>query len=192
MTDFSELVDVSSIPHLNVGLTSASEDTMKALLGAPRMPLTTDCQNDRASPVIASMIALERITKNFRVTGLKPAVESLQTIFTQLKVDEPELIEVLSTGGMLCVRLRKPTSGVPSTRVSNHAWGTGIDFKLIGQDAPGATGSKVPRFIAVLAPHFNRAGWYSGIGFNDAMHFEVAEETIRKWQTMGTLAAKVA
>jgi hypothetical protein len=39
----------------------------------------------------------------------------------------------------------------------------------------------VPAFIALLIPLFNEAGWYSGVGFNDTMHFEVSEERIREW-----------
>ena len=62
-------------------------------------------------------------------------------------------------------------------------------FKLTGGDAPGDTGTTVPLWVALLVPYFNNAGWYSGISFQDAMHFEVADGTIRKWQQDGLLGA---
>lgn len=45
----------------------------------------------------------------------------------------------------------------------------------------------VPAFIALLIPLFNRAGWYSGAGFNHVMHFEVSEERVREWANEGIL-----
>lgn len=86
---------------------------------------------------------------------------------------------------MFSVRLRKPTDGSVSKEISNHAWGTAIDFKLVGATVPGNTGSVVPRFIAILVPFFNEAGWFSGIAFRDMMYFEVAEQTIRRWSEEG-------
>jgi hypothetical protein len=84
---------------------------------------------------------------------------------------------------MLSVRMRKPTDGSVSTHISNHAWGTAVDFKIVGFDAPANTGSTVPLFIAILIPLLNDAGWFSGVGFRDTMHFEVSEERIRKWSS---------
>ncbi len=69
--------------------------------------------------------------------------------------------------------------------ISNHAWGTAIDLKLDGMAPPRSTGSMVPYFIAALVPYFNQAGWYSGIGFADDMHFEVADQTILQWAKGG-------
>ena len=91
------------------------------------------------------------------------------------------------TEGMLNVRLRKPTSGTPSTQISNHSWGTAVDFKIVGQNAPGNTHDMIPRFIAVMLSAFNKAGWYSGIGFHDTMHFEVSDALIQKWAKDGLL-----
>ena len=63
--------------------------------------------------------------------------------------------------------------------------GTAIDFQLVGHSPPGNTGHQIPLFIAVLLPFFNGAGWFSGIGFNDTMHFEVSDDLIRKWAADG-------
>jgi len=122
------------------------------------------------------------------LTGLKPAVESAKAVLDSVVKDHPDLEGVLSTAGMLCVRYRKPTSGKKSTAISNHSWGTTIDFKIVGFDAPGNTGSTIPKFIAVMLPYFNEAGWYSGIAFHDSMHFEVSEEMIRKWSKDGVFS----
>lgn len=189
MSNLTDLVPISSIPSLNKGLSSAKESTMTAILGAPRKPLTTSCQNDHASPAVAPLLQTIKLTDQIRVTGIKPAIESLQKILTDVAAKQPDLIKVLGTEGMLCVRLRKPTSGAPSTHVSNHSWGSAIDFKLVGQEAPGDTGNNVPKWVAILVPFFNQAGWFSGIGFRDDMHFEVADETIRKWQHDGLLGS---
>lgn len=88
---------------------------------------------------------------------------------------------------MICVRRRKPTSGAISQKISNHSWGTAVDFKIVGFDAPGNTKHNVPKFIAIMVPFFNKEGWLSGIAFNDSMHFEVADETIKKWSKDGKL-----
>jgi len=187
MGDLSDPVPVSSISNLNKDLDSAHEPTMIELLGAPRGPLTTHCKHDGASSTVTRLTETRRMTEHFRLTGIRPALDSVQEVLADVKAEHPDLIDRLTTDGMLCVRHRKPTSGRPSIRISNHSWGTAIDFKLIGQHAPGDTGSVVPRWVAILVPFFNKAGWYSGISFNDAMHFEVAEQTIRKWKAAGLL-----
>jgi hypothetical protein len=184
MPKLSDLVPIASIPNLNVGLSSAREETMIACLGSPQMPLTTDDTPERASPTVKKLEKFQAIG-GVNADGIAPAVDSLQTILTEAFGEIPELEEALRGDGMLVVRLRRPTSHRPSTKISNHAWGTAIDLKLDGMEPPGATGDKVPYFIAALAPYFNKAGWYSGIGFADDMHFEVADETIRTWAADG-------
>jgi hypothetical protein len=189
MTDYSKLVSISTITPFNVGLHSATEADMISALGRPQMPLTTKCQNDRASDAVGKLQTTASVGP-FRVTGIQPAVASLKTIFMQVKTDKPDLYSVLRSAGMLCVRLRKPTSGIPSTKISNHAWGTAVDLNIQGHDPVGNTGTQVPLGIAILVPYFNRAGWYSGISFHDDMHFEVASETIHKWQVDGSLKSE--
>ena len=49
--------------------------------------------------------------------------------------------------------------------------------------------------LAAMAPFFNEAGWFWGVGFStfeDGMHFEVADETIREWHASGKLGAAVS
>jgi hypothetical protein len=162
---------------------------MISILGRPIFPLTTKCQDDHVSDAVKKLQTTAKVSSNIRITGIKPAVQSLRDILSQVGASEPKLIDALGTAGMLCVRLRKPTSGLPSTKVSNHSWGTAIDFNIDGKDPPGNTGSKIPRGIAILVPFFNKAGWYSGIAFHDDMHFEVSEQMITKWSADGKLKA---
>lgn len=177
----------------NTGLHSASENTMISLLGSPLMPLTTTDQPNRVSPLVKKLLRTISITENIVVTGIFPAVESLQNILSKAFEHEKELghhfDSVLVSHDMLNVRLRKPTSGRISTKISNHSWGTAIDFKIIGGNFSGDTGHTIPKYIAALLPFFNQAGWYSGIAFHDTMHFEVAEETIQNWQQNGLFEA---
>ena len=123
----------------------------------------------------------------FKLTGIRPALNSVQKVLAAVFAANPDLKTVLSTEGMLCVRRRKPTSGAVSKKLSNHSWGPAVDFKIVGFDAPGNTKQDVPKFIALMVPHFNKEGWLSGIAFNDSMHFEVADETIKQWSKDGKL-----
>lgn len=187
MSRFSDLVSLSSITPFNVGLKSASEETMISALGRPRMPLTVHDQPDHVSDTVKRLQITAKVADNIRATGIKPAVKSLRDILGKAAASDPGLVRALSSAGMLVVRLRRPTSGTPSTKISNHSWGTAIDFSIDGKDPVGDTGQKVPRGIAMLVPFFNAAGWFSGIAFHDDMHFEVAEETILKWAHDGEL-----
>jgi hypothetical protein len=184
---FMEEIDVSTVLPINTGLTSAKEPTMVSMLGSPRLPLTTSCQNDRASSLVLDLKETRTMTDLFRLTGITPALDDVQAVLSKAFAAFPDLAKVLSTEGMMCVRFRKPTSGIPSTKISNHSWGTAVDLKIKGFDAPGNTGDTIPRFIAILIPLFNEIGWYSGVAFRDAMHFEVSEERIRTWADDGLL-----
>jgi D-alanyl-D-alanine carboxypeptidase-like protein len=178
---FMQKVPLKDVLPINKNMSSAKEHTMISIMGSPKIPLTTKCQNARASDIVKALTVTERITDVFRLTGIKPALDSARAILAKVFEENPDLEKVLSTEGMLCTRYRKPTSGKKSTAISNHSWGTAIDFKIVGFPAPGNTGQTIPKFIAILLPHFNKAGWFSGIAFHDTMHFEVSEETIRKW-----------
>jgi hypothetical protein len=188
----SNLIDpvpISSIQNLNSHLTSAHSSTMTRLLGAPVEPLVqNECRNGQASLLVRALLETRRITPNFRLTGIKPALDSIEKVLAAVKVLHSDLIDGLGTEGMLCVRHKKPTNGAFSSDPSNHSWGTAVDFKFGSGEAPGNTGLRVPRWVALLVPFFNAEGWFSGISFHDTMHFEVADETIRKWNDQGLLA----
>jgi D-alanyl-D-alanine carboxypeptidase len=184
---FMAPVAIKDILPINVGLTPAQEATMVSILGSPTIPLTTKCQNSKASAKVKDLTETRTISPIFKLTGIRPALDSAQTVLKKVFAANPGLEAVLSTEGMLCVRRRKPTSGAISKKLSNHSWGTAVDFKIVGFDAPGNTKQNVPKFIAIMVPFFNKEGWLSGIAFNDSMHFEVADETIKKWSKDGKL-----
>ena len=188
---YLELVDLHAFLPINVDLQSAQETTMVSALGAPRMPLTTTDQPDHAGALVKALSSTLKVSDHVVVTGIRPALADLKTIlaaaFDSEKKAGHDLESVLGTEGMLNVRLRKPTSGKPSTKISNHAWGTAIDFRILGHSAPGNTGGRIPRFIGVLVPFFNKLGWYSGIAFHDMMHFEVSDAKVRQWAKDGML-----
>lgn len=180
-------VPLAGVLPINVGLTSADESTMISLLGSPLLPLTTVDQPDRASTRVKALDVTRTLSSHVKVTGIKPAIESLgraikAALDAEIKAGH-DLDSVLGTEGMQNVRYRKPTNGSVSTKISNHSWGTAIDFKIVGHDAPGNTHDFVPRFVAVLIPFLNKEGWYSGVGFKarDTMHFEVADATMHAW-----------
>jgi D-alanyl-D-alanine carboxypeptidase len=190
---YKSSVDLHDYLPINVDVQSAQESTMISLLGPPMLPLTTRDQPERASPLVKALSETVAVSSHVVVTGLKPAIACLRVVlgeaFAQEKASGHDFESVLGTEGMLNVRYRKPTSGKPSTKISNHSWGTAIDFKIVGNSAPGNTGHQIPRFIAVLLPFFNDGGWYSGIGFNDTMHFEVSDGKIREWAKAGLFKA---
>lgn len=182
---YSEMLKLADFLPINVDLSSARERTMVSLLGSPKLPLTTSDQPERASPTVKALRQTGRLSEHITVHSIRPALASLAEVLNAVFSREPDLAAVLGTEGMLSVRYRNPIHGPPSTTISNHAWGTAIDFKIVGHAAPTDTRNKVPRFIAVMLSHFHAAGWYSGISFHDTMHFEVAEETVRRWSQEG-------
>ena len=186
---YLEMVDLHNSLPVNADLMSAQESTMISALGPPMLPLTTTDQPERASALVKTLAQTVTASKHVVVTGIRPAIASLRDILDKVFKSETatghDFESVLGTEGMLNVRYRKPTSGIASTKVSNHAWGTAIDFKIVGHNAPGNTGGQIPRFVAVLLPFMNKAGWYSGIGFHDTMHFEVSDGMIRQWANGG-------
>lgn len=167
---------------INAGLSSARQATMIALLGHPRTNYTAEC-----AAVTARALATKMVTEDvgpFRVTGLRPAVESLRAVLVDVHAQYPDVYAALGSAGMLCVRRVRGSM----TAISNHSWGTAIDLTLAGKLDPYGDGT-VQRGLALIAPIFNRHGWYWGAAFGkeDAMHFEVADQTLRAWHAKGLL-----
>src|SRR3954454_17632660 len=80
---WGELLPLTEFLPLNVGLRSAREQTMISLLGSPLMPLSTHDQPHRASDLVKQLSPLRTdITRNIRVRGIKPAVESLKDVLS--------------------------------------------------------------------------------------------------------------
>jgi D-alanyl-D-alanine carboxypeptidase len=171
--------------RFNKGVTQPRNKTMLALLGRPREDLGTDCRGI-TNPRLKALVETREIGP-FKATMLKPALDSLERIVAKLKADEPDIYAKLGTAGALCVRLIRGSN----SSVSNHSFGTAIDITLQGELDPFADGT-MQIGLVILAEHFNEEGWYWGGGYNreDGMHFEVGEETLRKWVEDGLIPSQ--
>jgi len=188
---------VINIPsNINPGLSAAKQSTMLQILGMPRDTFDQTCR-----PITNRPLKNHIVTENvgpFRVTGFRPAVESLREVLDKVKSRHPEVHDMLGTVGMACALFVRGSS----SRISNHSWGCAIDIDIDGAldgiGVEGGTGrrdNKTLAGLAAMAPFFNEAGWFWGVGFSsfeDGMHFEIADETIRTWHADGKLGPDFA
>jgi hypothetical protein len=181
--NLDDKVQIPPRSQLNPSLTACKESTMRARFGKPGA-LTEDC-SDVTGPVKAHIEDLKFGSfKNLR--GLDFAVNSLQEVFADLRNADATLFarveQQIKSAGMLCVRARRKAPSV----YSNHSWGTAIDI-YFGNAVVKQGSLTTHRGNLILAPYFNRRGWYWGAGFSgdavDSMHFELADETIRAMAT---------
>jgi hypothetical protein len=185
MAVITSLTDLVAIPpDTNVGITSAKQSTMLGLLGNPRSDYTSECQSIENS-ALKKLVAFRDLGA-FKVRGLLPAVDSLEKVVSDIRVEQPHIFNALGTMGMLCARLVRGSQHA----ISNHSWGTAIDVTLDGVLDRRGDG-KVQAGLTVIAPIFNRHGWFWGAAFatEDAMHFEVGDALIRKWHAEGRFGA---
>jgi len=163
---------------VNIGLSAVSNGHMLSMLGEPLLGggYTAQCQTP-TQPRLRRNLVTDTIGP-FRVTGLVPAVLSLKDVMTDIAAEQPAAYRALGTAGMLCCRLVRGSTSA----ISNHSWGTAIDLTLNGVlDAYGD--DKVQHGLTLIAPIFNRHGWYWGAVFRkeDGMHFEASRDLIDKW-----------
>jgi hypothetical protein len=172
----SDRVPIPPRDTINVGLTACSERTMLGQFGRPGA-LTNDCSEPTGQ--FRHRVRQRFDVGPFKVSGLDYAVESLLQIFTEVRRDNSLLFEQVKNEGMLCVRARRHNPA----HYSNHSWGTAIDI-FFGSGVVDQGERVTHRGNLLLAPYFNRHGWYWGAGFSgdsvDSMHFELAEETIHR------------
>lgn len=155
---------------------------LRELLGEPRASYGETCQPVTGPRLLAALDTRE--IGNFRVTMLRPALDSFARVMAKLQAGEPSLHAALGTAGALCARHVRGAPGV----VSSHAWGVAVDLTLTGDlDQMGDDATQFG--LVVLAEHFNAAGWYWGAGYGreDSMHFEVGEELLRRWAAEGLI-----
>lgn len=127
--------------------------------------------------------------------GLTPAVDSLEDVMEEVREKYPDLINRLSSDGMCGARY------VGGTNIlSNHSWGAAIDLK-VDHVKDKQRDDKILRGLALIAPIFNKHGWYSGAVYKpkqdkktdilmsneDSMHFEVSKEKLLCWARLGFL-----
>lgn len=178
MEKLDDLIPIPAKEVMNKGLSSASESTMLEILGKPG-ELTSAC-SDPSNTFIKKLLFGVNVGP-FKVSGLSYAVESLKQIFDQIKIELPEVYNEVKTAGVLCIRSRRHN---PS-KYSNHSWGSAIDI-YFGSGVIDQGIHQTQRGVYQLFPYFNNHGWYWGAEFSgdyvDSMHFELAEETIKKMQ----------
>ncbi|WP_319422728.1 M15 family metallopeptidase [Pleurocapsa sp. FMAR1] len=178
-TDYTELVPIPPDSEINQGLTSPLPEVMYDLIGDPG-----NAETGEVSPELEELLVTRNVGP-FEVSGLTPAVDALERIFTQVKEDNPELYEQLGYSGMYNLRRINSvdTGPIPGT-ISNHSWGTAIDIN-IGDDPDFETDGKTDRGLVELAPYFEKEGFYWGAGFDtneDPMHFEASKELLERWR----------
>jgi D-alanyl-D-alanine carboxypeptidase-like protein len=174
MSTLGDRVPIPPKDTINIGLSSATEKIMLRRFGKPGA-LTKNCS--RPTGKIKNRIRSGVDVGPFKVSGLDFAVESLKQIFDEVEAQQPQVFREVKTAGMLCVRHRRSNPA----RFSNHSWGAAIDLFVGSKVVPQGT-ALTHRGILLLAPFFNRHGWYWGAEFSgdsvDAMHFELAAETV--------------
>ena len=177
------LTDEEPIPSgINPSLNGTKNALMISLLGNPRSNYNQNCQ-EVTNTKLKARITTQSVGP-FNATGFDLAVSSLKEVMSDIKSEQREVHDALSSAGMLCCRNVRGSS----TSISNHSWGTAIDLKINGVlDDRGD--DKVQHGLALIAPIFNRHGWYWGAGFptEDGMHFEISKQKLEKWSSEGKL-----
>lgn len=179
-SDLLRPVPRPSPASINVGLKAVSNDYMLQRFGQPLRNggYTENCQTP-TNPALRRNIVLDTVGP-FRVTGLVPAVLSLKAVMADIQAEQPAVYDALGTAGMLCCRLVRGSTSA----ISNHSWGTAIDLTLEGRlDVYGD--DKVQYGLTLIAPIFNRHGWFWGAAFGkeDGMHFEGGRALVDQWAT---------
>ena len=180
----ADLNQLIAIPKaINPGLAGTGNALARALLGNPRASYGQDCR-----PVTDPALKRRMITASvgpFRVTGYDLAVQSLTSVMADIRRQQPRAYDALGSAGMLCCRHVRGSGSA----ISNHSWGCAVDLTLNGRlDRRG--NNRVQRGLALIAPIFNRHGWYWGADFRteDAMHFEVSRQLMLRWNRDGLLS----
>lgn len=173
---YTHLVPKPAPGTVNIGLEAANNAFMESKLGKPRDHYSSDCQ-----PLTNEKLKRNTVIRNvgkFNVQGLAPAVASLSEVLADIAREQPDIHTILGTAGMLCCRFQRGSS----RSISNHSWGTAIDITLNGLlDVRGD--NKTQFGLTLIAPIFNRHGWYWGATFRteDSMHFEASQRLISVW-----------
>jgi D-alanyl-D-alanine carboxypeptidase len=192
--DYLELIDVPPNGTYNLGLTSPKNAYLLELFGhatANGIYLQTGKCTPANNPAFHARLITQDVGP-FSVTGIAPAMRSLEEILQRVQLEVPSLYAILGTAGMQCARytkIKQPDGIVKvGPAISNHSWGTAIDITLSGAlDEQGD--NRVYRGLLVLSAYFNAAGWVWGAAFpvEDAMHFEVSKSLLSRWKSKGEI-----
>lgn len=179
---YAQVVLIANRKKVNQNLELANSSFLRETFGLPREDLTDECQA-MTNPRLEENLVLEEVGP-VRVRMLKPAVESLRTVFDNIQRTDPDLYARINTAGSLCVRrIRGATSSA-----SAHAYGLAVDLNIDGVlDTLGD--GKTQLGLTILADFFRDEGWVWGAawGREDSMHFEVSRNKIEEWLDQGLL-----
>ncbi len=162
---------------INIGLDCVSNSYMLQKLGQPCSGGYSSLCQPPTNPRLRRNLVTDTVGP-FRATGLVPAILGLKAVMNDIRSAQPAIYRGLGSAGMLCCRLVRGSS----SSISNHSWGTAIDLTLNGVlDVYG--NNTVQYGLTLIAPIFNRHGWYWGAGFRteDGMHFEGSQTLIKQW-----------
>ncbi|MFV0358406.1 M15 family metallopeptidase [Tropicimonas sp.] len=181
-SEYTQVALIFDRTNFNNPLTVATPGFIVDLLGKPRDTLSDDCQ-PMTNPALKQMLVTEQVGP-VTVTMLRPAIESLKTVFAEIRRTDPKLHDLINTAGALCVRQIRGTSG----RYSNHSFGLAVDLNINGA-LDNFTDGKTQMGLIIIADFFHAEGWIWGAGFRreDSMHFEVSREKLMEWRTQGLI-----
>lgn len=179
---YAQVVLVAARRGINNGLNVARPSYLTEKLGRPRENLGDTCQS-MTNPRLLDLLVLEEVGP-IRVRMLKPAAESLQRIFENIRATDQDLYDRINTAGSLCVRRIRGSKN----SVSTHSFGLALDINIDGHlDTLGD--GKTQLGLTIIADFFNDEGWVWGASFGreDSMHFEVSRQKLDEWLAEGKL-----
>lgn len=180
--NYAQVVLVADRRRLNHGLTVPTPSFMVEKFGAPRDDLNDQCQS-MTNPRLSALLE-DATVGPVQVKMLKPAIESLQTVFNNIQRADPDLYARINTAGSLCVRYIRGST----TDISNHSFGTAVDLNIDGVlDTLGDGRTQLG--LTIMSDFFNAEGWVWGAAYGreDSMHFEVSEEKLNQWIAAGKI-----
>ncbi len=179
---YAQVVLIADRLNVNRGLQVAGPSYLEEKLGRPRETLSDTCE-PMTNKALADRLVLEEVGP-IRVRMLRPAAESLQRVFENVRRADPDLYARINTSGSLCVRRIRGTQN----RLSTHSYGLALDLNIDGH-LDNFTDGKTQLGLTILADFFHAEGWVWGAGFRreDSMHFEVSRRQLDEWLAQGML-----
>ncbi len=180
--DYAQVVLIADRLNVNRGLQVTGGRYLTERLGRPREDLNDNCQ-PMTNPALKEKLMTTQVGP-IRVSMLRPAIESLQVVFENIRKADPDLYRRINTAGALCVRRIRGTQNALST----HSYGLAVDLNIDGQ-LDNFTDGKTQLGLTIIADFFYDQGWVWGAGFRreDSMHFEISRRQLDAWISEGRL-----
>lgn len=174
--DYGDLMQIVNRSGADGDVEPVTTARLKEVFGLPTTEPGTDC-GEPTSPLLRAALETRNVGP-FRARMIRPALDSLEKIFAEVRDSDRELYGLLTSHGSLCVRLIRGSEDM----LSRHAWGAAIDVS-IGDTLDVFGDGKTQMGLILLAEHFKKAGWVWGAawGREDSMHFEVGAELFDSW-----------